>query len=195
MHLEIKLTLINRLNVARRLKEKQYLKEEGIYQSRFLKNLFLTHLGVSWDLLDKNFFLPWMPGTKGWFVKEEVVNHSLSRKLEVLWQLQIFGSELNQTQKINWLLHLLNPTGFIHSGFELTIHTQACLGTFIVNQDKSNKKPTYQKSLFSFFSCSCVTAWHISESKKSHKLNYINRHGRFIVSVYIPHKTVIGNFK
>ena len=65
MHLEIKLTLINRLNVARRLKEKQYLKEEGIYQSRFLKNLFLTHLGVSWDLLDKHFFLPWMPGTKG----------------------------------------------------------------------------------------------------------------------------------
>ena len=61
----------------------------------YLKYIILTHLGVSWDLLDKHFFFPWMPSTKGRFVKEEVVNHSLSRKLEVLWQLQIFGSELN----------------------------------------------------------------------------------------------------
>jgi len=63
-----------------------------MYQSVCIKGpprrkLYVAHLSVGWDLLDKHFFFPWMPGAKGRFVKEEVVNHSLSRKLAVLWKL------------------------------------------------------------------------------------------------------------
>jgi len=50
--------------VVKTLKEKPNLSSRE-YVPRIFKKTFLTHLGVGWDLLDKHFFLPWMPGTKG----------------------------------------------------------------------------------------------------------------------------------